>query len=112
MDTEARVRALTAAFLDAHREGILGALSESLRPSDSTRLFPVHRTLFDVVKMEVRDPDPRHTVAGVHGALATDDANVTANQTTRNEVNGVGGSGADQDNNGPKTPAGAVTMNG
>jgi hypothetical protein len=46
----------------------------------------------------------------VHGAIATDDTAITANQTSRNNVTGVGGSGADEDNNGPKTPAGAVTM--
>ncbi len=46
----------------------------------------------------------------VHGAIATDDATVTANQTSRNNVTGAGGSGANEDNNGPKTPAGAVTM--
>lgn len=41
------------------------------------------------------------TGSWVHGALATDDGNVTAEQTARNEVNGAGGSGADQDSNGP-----------
>ena len=46
----------------------------------------------------------------VHGALATSDGDVTANQTARNEVNGAGGSGANEDNNSPKTPAGSVTM--
>lgn len=37
-------------------------------------------------------------------ALATDDANVTAGQTGRNEVNGVGGSGANEDTNGTVSP--------
>lgn len=46
----------------------------------------------------------------IHGAIATDDASVTANQTSRNNVTGAGGSAANEDNNGPKTPAGAVTM--
>lgn len=46
----------------------------------------------------------------VHGAVATDDGSITAVQTSRNNVSGVGGSGANEDNNGPKTPAGAVTM--
>lgn len=46
----------------------------------------------------------------IHGAVATDDTSITANQTTRNNVTGVGGSGANEDNNAPKTPAGAVTM--
>ena len=46
----------------------------------------------------------------VHGAVATSDASITAGQTSRNNVTGAGGSGANEDNNGPKTPAGAVTM--
>lgn len=46
----------------------------------------------------------------VHGAIATGDGSITANQTSRNNVTGAGGSGANEDNNGPKTPAGAVTM--
>lgn len=33
----------------------------------------------------------------IHAALATSDGDVTANQTPRNEVNGAGGSGADED---------------
>jgi len=45
----------------------------------------------------------------VHGAVATDDTAITANQTSRNNVSGIGGSGADEDT-GPKTPAGAVTV--
>lgn len=46
----------------------------------------------------------------VHGSIATNDTAITANQTTRNNVSGVGGSGANEDNNAPKTPAGSVTM--
>lgn len=46
----------------------------------------------------------------VHGAIATNDTAITANQTTRNNVSGAGGSGANEDNNASKTPAGAVTM--
>jgi len=46
----------------------------------------------------------------VVGAIATSDSAITANQTSRNNVTGAGGSGANEDNNGPKTPAGAVTM--
>lgn len=46
----------------------------------------------------------------IHAAVATGDSSITANQTSRNNVTGVGGSGASEDNNGPKTPAGAVTM--
>jgi hypothetical protein len=41
----------------------------------------------------------------VHAALATDDAAVTANQTTRNNVTGAGGSGADEDTGPVVTPA-------
>lgn len=39
----------------------------------------------------------------VHAAIATDDGNVTAGQVNRNEVNGAGGSGADEDF-GPQSP--------
>lgn len=46
----------------------------------------------------------------VHGAIATNDTAITANQTSRNNVTGAGGSGANEDNNTPKTPAGVVTM--
>lgn len=46
----------------------------------------------------------------VHGAVATNDTAITANQTSRNNVTGAGGSGANEDNNAPKTPAGIVTM--
>lgn len=46
----------------------------------------------------------------VHGAIATNDTSITANQTTRNNVTGAGGSGANEDNNAAKTPAGSVTM--
>lgn len=46
----------------------------------------------------------------IHGAVATDDTAITANQTSRNNVTGVGGSGANEDNNAAKTPAGVVTM--
>lgn len=45
----------------------------------------------------------------VHGAVATDDASVTANQTTRNNVTGAGGSGADEDT-GPITSPGATAI--
>lgn len=45
----------------------------------------------------------------IHGAVASDDASVTANQTTRNNVTGVGGSGADEDT-GPITPAAATAV--
>lgn len=46
----------------------------------------------------------------IHAALATDDASVTAGQTSRNNVSGGATlSGADEDT-GPITPAGATTM--
>ena len=45
----------------------------------------------------------------VIAACATDDASITASQTSRNNVTGAAGSGADEDS-GPKTPAGSVTM--
>lgn len=45
----------------------------------------------------------------VHAAVATDDTAITAGQTSRNNVTGAGGSGADEDT-GPITPAGATTM--
>lgn len=45
----------------------------------------------------------------VHAAIATDDASVTAGQTSRNNVTGAGGSGANEDT-GPKTPAGGQAM--
>lgn len=45
-------------------------------------------------------------VAGV----ASDDTAITAGQTSRNNVTGALGSGADEDNNAAKTPAGGVTM--
>lgn len=45
----------------------------------------------------------------IHAAVATDDTAITANQTSRNNVTGAGGSGADEDT-GPITPAGATTM--
>ncbi len=46
----------------------------------------------------------------VHAAIATDDTSITANQTSRSNVTGALGSGADEDNNAAVTPAGAVTM--
>lgn len=45
----------------------------------------------------------------IHAALATDDGNVTAEQTARNEVNGAAGSGANEDT-GPVTPPAAIVM--
>lgn len=47
----------------------------------------------------------------VHGAVVANDDAITANQTTRNNVSFAAvGSGANEDNNAAKTPAGAVTM--
>lgn len=45
----------------------------------------------------------------IHAAVATDDTAITANQTSRNNVTGAGGSGADEDT-GPITPAAATAM--
>lgn len=46
----------------------------------------------------------------VHAALITDDLSVTAGNTSRNNVAGTLGTGANEDNNAAKTPAGTVTM--
>lgn len=46
----------------------------------------------------------------VHGAVVASDTSITAVQTTRNNIPGTLGSGANEDNNAVKTPAGAVTM--
>ena len=46
----------------------------------------------------------------VHAAVVANDTSITAGQTSRNNVAGTLGSGGNEDNNGPKTPAGAVTM--
>jgi hypothetical protein len=43
--------------------------------------------------------------AWVHGVVATDDTSITANQTSRNNVTGAGGSGADEDTGPVVTPA-------
>lgn len=45
----------------------------------------------------------------VHGALVTDDGSVTANQTSRNNVTGALGSGADEDT-GPVASPGSTTI--
>lgn len=45
----------------------------------------------------------------VHAAVATNDTSVTAGQTSRNNVTGAAGSGANEDT-GPKTPAGSQNM--
>jgi hypothetical protein len=45
----------------------------------------------------------------IHGACVTDDTAITANQTTRNNVTGALGSGADEDT-GPVTPAGVTAV--
>lgn len=53
---------------------------------------------------------PTTNYCWIHAAVATDDASITANQTTRNNVTGAGGSGADEDTNGPIFPAAATAM--
>lgn len=47
----------------------------------------------------------------VHAAVVANDTSITAGQTTRNNIAGTLGSGGNEDNNGPKTPAGVVNMN-
>lgn len=46
----------------------------------------------------------------VHAAISANDTSITAGQTSRNNVSGTLGSGANEDNNAPKTPAGNVAM--
>lgn len=55
--------------------------------------------------------DVTPTVSGswVHAACATDDTSITANQTTRNNITGALGSGADEDT-GPIAPAALTTV--
>src|ERR1019366_5497518 len=45
----------------------------------------------------------------IHAAVATDDSSITANQTSRNNVTGATGSGADEDT-GPISPAAATVV--
>lgn len=44
----------------------------------------------------------------VHGAVATTDSTITANQTSRNNVTGAGGSGGNEDGNALVHPAGST----
>lgn len=46
----------------------------------------------------------------IHGAVVASDTSITANQTSRNNVSGTLGTGANEDNGAAKTPAGAVTI--
>lgn len=46
----------------------------------------------------------------VHAAVVANDTSITAGNTTRNNISGTLGSGANEDNNAAKTPAGSVTM--
>lgn len=46
----------------------------------------------------------------IHAACVANDTTITANQTSRNNVSGTLGSGANEDNNAAVTPAGATTM--
>lgn len=46
----------------------------------------------------------------VHAAVVASDTSITAGNTTRNNISGTLGSGGNEDNNAPKTPAGVVTM--
>lgn len=46
----------------------------------------------------------------VHAAVVANDTSIVAGQTTRNNVSGTLGSGANEDNGAAQTPPGAVTM--
>lgn len=46
----------------------------------------------------------------IHAAVVANDTSITAGNTSRNNVAGTLGSGANEDNGAAKTPAGAVTM--
>jgi len=46
----------------------------------------------------------------IHAAVVANDTSITANQTSRNNISGTLGSGANEDNNADVTPAGATTM--
>lgn len=46
----------------------------------------------------------------VHAAVVANDTSIAAGQTSRNNISGTLGSGANEDNNAPVTPAGATTM--
>lgn len=46
----------------------------------------------------------------VHAAVVANDTSIAAGQTTRNNIAGTLGSGANEDNNAAVTPAGATTM--
>lgn len=46
----------------------------------------------------------------IHAAVVANDTSITAGQTSRNNVSGTLGSGANEDNNAAVTPAGATTM--
>jgi len=46
----------------------------------------------------------------VHAAVVANDTAITAGNTSRNNIPGTLGSGGNEDNGAPKTPAGAVTM--
>lgn len=46
----------------------------------------------------------------VHAAIVANDNSIIANQTSRNNISGTIGSGANEDNNAAVTPAGSTTM--
>ena len=46
----------------------------------------------------------------VHAAVVANDTSITAGNTSRNNIAGTLGSGGNEDNGAPKTPAGSVTM--
>ncbi len=70
MEIDARVRELTAGFLDAQGERIVEALSAGLEGAGTADRLPAHRALFDLARAHVRRPSHRVMVAGVRRALA------------------------------------------
>ena len=69
METDGRVRELTAAFLDAQRERIVEELSQNPERPETARPLPVHWTLFELAIGHIRTPSPHRTVDGVRAAL-------------------------------------------
>ncbi len=69
METDDRVRELTAAFLDAQRERIVEELSQSPERPEAACLLPIHRTLFELAIGHIRAPFPHRTVDGIRAAL-------------------------------------------
>ncbi|MBI2951717.1 GAF domain-containing protein, partial [bacterium] len=69
MEIDARVRELTAEFLDAQGGRIVEALSAGLEEAGTPDRLSAHRALFDLARAHVRKTSHRVTVAGVRRAL-------------------------------------------